>query len=57
MMILLVSGVMDLGAMALIAAAITIERFASRPERAARAAGVVAIALGILDIGRGVGLA
>ena len=57
MMILLVSGVMDLGAMALIAAAITAERFAPRPERAARAAGVVAIALGILDIGRGVGLA
>jgi predicted metal-binding membrane protein len=50
MTILLVTGVMSLGAMALVTAAITIERFTSRPERAARVTGVVVIAAGILVI-------
>ena len=50
MAILLVTGVMDLGVMAMVAAAITSERLAPRPERAARATGVVAIAAGALLI-------
>ena len=52
MAILLVAGVMDLGAMALVAAAITVERLATRPERAARATGVVIVAVGALAIAR-----
>ena len=50
MVILLVMGVMSLGAMATVTAAITVERFASRPERAARFTGVVVIAAGVLVI-------
>ncbi len=57
MMILLVSGVMDLYGMALRAAAITVARLAPRPERAARTAGVVAVLIGIVEIGRAAGLA
>jgi predicted metal-binding membrane protein len=52
MTILLVTGVMDPGAMTVVAAAITFERLAPRPDRAARAAGVVAIATGALVIAR-----
>lgn len=52
MAILLVTGVMSLSAMAIVAAAITVERFAPRPERAARITGVVAIAAGVLAIAR-----
>lgn len=52
MLVLLVTGVMDLGAMALVAAAITLERLASRPERAARACGVAVIAAGAVVIAR-----
>ena len=40
MLALLVSGMMDLGAVAGIAALITLERVATRPEHAARAAGI-----------------
>ncbi len=43
---------MDLGAMAMVAAAITVERLASRPERAARATGVIIVAVGALVIVR-----
>jgi len=50
MAVLLVTGVMDLGAMAVIAAAITAERHAARPQRVARAAGVVVMAAGVLAI-------
>jgi len=46
MMILFVTGVMDLGAMAMVAAAITLERLAPRPEWVARATGAVAIVAG-----------
>ncbi len=53
MAILLVTGVMDLGAMALVAAAITVERLAPSPERAARATGVVIVAAGAVVIARG----
>jgi predicted metal-binding membrane protein len=52
MMILLVSGVMDLIAMAVVTIAITIERLGPWPERVARAAGVVVIAAGALIIGQ-----
>jgi predicted metal-binding membrane protein len=44
MMILLVAGVMDLGVMAVVTAAISLERFAPESWRVARAAGIVALA-------------
>ncbi len=57
MAILLVTGVMDLGAMAVVAAGLTAERLAPRPERAARLAGVVVLAAGALMIARALGAA
>jgi len=57
MTILLVTGVMDLRAMALVTAAITIERFAPAGERAARAIGAAAVGAGIILIARAAGLA
>jgi predicted metal-binding membrane protein len=45
--VLLVSGVMDLGAMALVAAAITAERILPQPQRVARASGVAIIVTGV----------
>ncbi|HEX8909112.1 MAG TPA: DUF2182 domain-containing protein [Anaeromyxobacteraceae bacterium] len=50
--ILLVSGVMDLRAMAAVAAAITVERLAPAGERVARAIGAVVVAAGLLLIAR-----
>ena len=50
--ILLVIGVMDLRAMAVVAAAITLERLAPAGERIARTLGVVIIAAGVLLIAR-----
>jgi predicted metal-binding membrane protein len=50
--ILLVIGVMDLRAMAAIAAAITAERLASDRERAARAIGAVVITTGLFLLAR-----
>jgi predicted metal-binding membrane protein len=55
--ILLVIGVMDLRAMAVVAAAITIERLAPAAQRAARAIGALALAAGLLLILRATGLA
>ena len=55
--ILLVTGVMDLRAMTVVGAAITIERLAPAGERVARATGVVAIATGLLLLARATGLA
>lgn len=55
MTILLVLGVMDLRVMAAVAAAITAERRASRPERAARVAGALALAAGVFVIARALG--
>lgn len=46
MTVLLVTGMMRVGVMALVAAAITIERIAPAPRRVARAAGVVIILTG-----------
>ena len=54
--ILLVVGVMDVRAMAVVTAAITAERLAPAGERVARAIGVVAVATGLLLIGRAAGL-
>jgi predicted metal-binding membrane protein len=56
MAILLVTGVMDLGAMVLVAAAITVERLAPLPGNAARATGMVAIAAGAVVMGRALGV-
>lgn len=52
MTILLATGVGNLGAMAIVTAAITVERFWPRPQHAARAAGVGIIAAGAVVIAR-----
>ena len=54
--ILLVIGVMDLRAMAVVAAAITAERLAPAGERVAQAIGVVAVGAGLLLTARAFGL-
>jgi len=54
--ILLVMGVMDLRAMAVVAAAITIERLAPAGERVARAIGAVVVGAGLFLIVRAAGL-
>jgi len=56
MLILLVVGVMDLRAMAVVAAAITVERLAPAGERVARAIGAVVVAAGLVLIARGAGI-
>jgi len=56
MVVLLVIGVMDVSAMAVVAAAITVERLAPAGERVARATGAVVIGAGFLLIGRAAGL-
>jgi predicted metal-binding membrane protein len=56
MAILLVIGVMDLRAMAVVAAAIAIERLAPAGERAARAIGVAVVGAGVFLIARAAGL-
>jgi len=58
MAILLVLGVMDRRAMAIVAAAITVERLVPAPavERVARATGAVALGAGLLLIARAAGL-
>ena len=55
MTILIVVGVMELAAMAIVTAAITVERLAPNPERTARAAGILALAAGALVIMRSYG--
>jgi predicted metal-binding membrane protein len=55
--ILLVIGVMDLRAMTLVAAAITLERLAPAGERVARVLGAVVVAAGLFLIARAAGLA
>ncbi len=50
--ILLVTGVMSLAGMAVIAAAINIERLSPQPQRVARAIGALAIAAGAVIITR-----
>ncbi len=56
MAILLVIGVMDLRAMAVVGTAITVERLAPAGERVARATGAVVVAAGLLLIARAAGL-
>jgi predicted metal-binding membrane protein len=56
MAILLVIGVMDLRAMAVVATAITVERLAPAGARVARATGVIVIGAGLLLIARAAGL-
>jgi predicted metal-binding membrane protein len=56
MAILLVVGVMNLGAMAVVAAVITIERLAPAGNRVPRAIGVVVVATGLFLIVRAAGL-
>jgi predicted metal-binding membrane protein len=56
MAILLCLGVMDLRAMAVVAAAITVERLAPADERVARAIGAVVVGAGLLLIARTAGL-
>jgi len=56
MAILLVLGVMDLRAMAVVAAAISVERLAPAGEHVARAIGAVVVAAGLLLIARAAGI-
>jgi predicted metal-binding membrane protein len=56
MAILLCIGVMDLRAMLIIAAAITIERVAPAGERVARGTGAVFAAAGLVLVARAAGL-
>ncbi|HEX9545632.1 MAG TPA: DUF2182 domain-containing protein, partial [Pyrinomonadaceae bacterium] len=56
MAILLVIGVMDLRAMAVVATAITVERLAPTGERVARAIGAVVVGAGLFLIARAAGL-
>jgi predicted metal-binding membrane protein len=56
MAILLVIGVMDLRAMAVVAAAITVEGLAPAGERVARALGAVVVGAGLCLIARAAGL-
>jgi len=56
MAILLVIGVMNVLAMAVVAAAITVERLAPAGERVARATGAVALGAGLVLIARASGL-
>jgi len=56
MAILLVIGVMNLLAMAVVTAVITVERLAPASQRVARAIGVVVVATGLFLIGRAAGL-
>jgi predicted metal-binding membrane protein len=56
MAILLVIGIMDLGGMAVVTAAITLERLAPASERVAQAIGAVVIGAGLFLIARAAGL-
>lgn len=56
MAVLLVIGVMDLRAMVVVMAAITVERLSPAGERVARATGAVAVGVGLLLVARAAGL-
>ena len=56
MVLLLAIGVMDLRAMSLVAAAVTVERLAPAGERAARITGAVIVGAGVFLIARAVQL-
>jgi len=57
MVILLAAGVMNLGAMAVVTAAITVERLAPAGEQSARAIGVIVVGAALLLITRAIALA
>ena len=57
MTILLVTGVMDLRAMAVVTAAMTLERLAPDGDRVARAIGAIAVGAGLLLIALAASLA
>jgi predicted metal-binding membrane protein len=57
MMAMLVTGVMNLGVMAIVTAAITVERLSPRPQHAFRVAGIGIIAAGAFMIARALSLA
>ena len=57
MLVLLVTGVMNLAGMALVAAAITLERLLPRPLLVARILGILLIFAGVLEIIRALGAA
>jgi predicted metal-binding membrane protein len=54
MAVLLVAGMMNLAVVALVAAAITLERWAPGPERTARAIGIAIAGIGVLAVVRAV---
>jgi predicted metal-binding membrane protein len=56
MAIPLVIGVMDLRAMAVVGAAVTVERLAPAGERVAQAVGAVVVGAGLLLVARAAGL-
>jgi predicted metal-binding membrane protein len=56
MAILLMIGIMDLRAMAVVTAAITVERIAPAGERIARAIGAVVVGAGLVLVARAAGL-
>ena len=56
MVVLLVTGVMSFGAMAMVGVATTVERLAPGSTRFARVTGVVLIAIGVLIIARAQGV-
>jgi predicted metal-binding membrane protein len=56
MAILLVIGIMDLRAIAVVAAAVSVERLAPAGERGARAIGALVVGAGLFLIARATGL-
>jgi len=56
MTVLLALGVMDLRAMAVVTAAITLERLAPAGERVARAVGAIGVVSGLVVIARAAGV-
>ncbi len=56
MLVLLVAGVMDLRAMAVVTAAITVERLAPHGDRIARATGLISVTAGLILLARAAGL-
>ena len=55
MLVLLVAGVMDLRAMAVVTAAITVERLAPHGDRIARATGLISVTAGLILLARAAG--
>ena len=56
MVLLLVGGVMDIGAMSVVTLAVTVERLAPDGERVARGTGFAIVGAGVLLLARAAGL-